>query len=86
MKTVSEKDTNIFGVATVGERGQIVIPSDARKISNLQPGEKVVVIGHPPNALMLIRMDAFKPFLSSLNEDFANLESKLLKETSGEAE
>jgi AbrB family looped-hinge helix DNA binding protein len=34
-----------YGTATIGTKGQIVIPADARENLNLQPGDKVVVIG-----------------------------------------
>lgn len=77
MKTDMSLEVNLFGVATVGERGQIVIPSEARKSANILPGDKVIVVGHPPNGLMILKMEAMKDFLSSLNEDFAKIESKI---------
>ena len=33
----------IYGSATVGERGQIVIPADARKSFSIKPGDKLIV-------------------------------------------
>ena len=35
----------IFGMVKVGERGQIVIPKYAREVFNINPGDRVVVMG-----------------------------------------
>ncbi len=37
----------LYGAATVGERGQIVIPAEAREACGLRAGEKVLVLGAP---------------------------------------
>ena len=34
-----------YGSSTVGERGQVVLPSDARKRFKINPGEKLMVMG-----------------------------------------
>ena len=34
-----------YGTATIGERGQIVIPADARRDLNLKSGDKMLVFG-----------------------------------------
>jgi len=34
-----------YGTATIGTKGQIVIPAEARENLGLNPGDKVVVIG-----------------------------------------
>lgn len=36
---------SFYGVATVGAKGQIVIPADAREDMGITPGDKVLVIG-----------------------------------------
>lgn len=35
----------VFGVVKVGERGQVVIPKNARDIYNIQAGDKVIIVG-----------------------------------------
>ena len=35
----------IFGVVKVGDKGQIVIPKDARKIYNIQTGDTLMMLG-----------------------------------------
>lgn len=34
-----------YGATTVGERGQVVIPVEARRDFNIKPGDKLVVLG-----------------------------------------
>jgi AbrB family looped-hinge helix DNA binding protein len=51
-------DEYFYGSATIGERGQIVIPADARKECEMHPGDKLLVFRHPlhPNMLVLARV------------------------------
>lgn len=35
----------LYGTATVGSKGQVVIPADAREELNLQPGDRLYVVG-----------------------------------------
>ena len=43
-----------YGSATLGERGQVVIPAEARKDCNIHPGDKLLVFRHPAQTHMLI--------------------------------
>ena len=36
---------HIFGTARVGEKGQIVIPKEARQIFGVQPGDTLLILG-----------------------------------------
>lgn len=47
-----------YGSATIGERGQLVIPAEARKSCNIHTGDKLLVCRHPvhPNMLILSRV------------------------------
>lgn len=38
-------DKEFYGTTTIGERGQMVIPADARRDLNLKPGDKMMVFG-----------------------------------------
>ena len=41
----AEKGKYIFGVVKVGERGQIVIPKEAREVYGIKSGDSLLVLG-----------------------------------------
>ena len=43
-----------FGTVTVGQRGQVALPSQARKQLGLEPGDQLVVLTDPAQGLALI--------------------------------
>ncbi len=46
-----------YGAVTVSERGQVVIPIQARRDLGIQTGEKLLVIGGLEGGLWLLRAD-----------------------------
>ena len=42
---MKENDKYIFGVVKVGERGQIVIPKEAREVYEIKAGDSLLVLG-----------------------------------------
>lgn len=42
---LKENDKYIFGVVKVGERGQIVIPKEAREVYGIKAGDSLLVLG-----------------------------------------
>ncbi len=50
---------HIFGLVTVGDKGQIVIPARARKVFGLQPGDQMIVLGDENRGLALINARLF---------------------------
>lgn len=51
-------DDCFFGSVTVGERGQVVIPADLRKLIDIEPGDRLLVLRHPMNhGLILTKID-----------------------------
>ncbi len=60
-------DELFFGSATVGERGQIVVPADARRKYNIHPGDKVLVVGLPNGrGIIVCKIDELRKVFSSL--------------------
>lgn len=54
---IPPKGKHIFGTVRVGERGQIVLPKQAREVFRIKPGDQLVILGdesleHPGIALM----------------------------------
>ena len=43
---------HIFGTAKVGEKGQIVIPKDARTLFHIQPGDTLLILGDSESGLI----------------------------------
>lgn len=63
-----------YGTATVGERGQIVIPADAREELAIQAGDKLLVMKHPLHAgLMVFKIEAAQNFLAEVQSCFERL-------------
>jgi len=54
---VPPKGKHIFGVVTVGEKGQIVIPAKARKIFQISAGDQMVVLGDETQGIALVKSD-----------------------------
>ena len=51
---MQEKDGKyIFGVVKVGDKGQIVIPKDARKVYGIKPGDALILLGDEKGMAML---------------------------------
>lgn len=70
-------EENFFGSATVGERGQIVIPAEARKRYNINPGDKVLVLGHPTaSGVWVCKIDAMREVFSTMLSEIEKLESR----------
>ena len=51
---VPPKGKYLFGIVTVGDKGQIVIPAKARKIFGLETGSQLVVLGDESQGLAII--------------------------------
>jgi AbrB family looped-hinge helix DNA binding protein len=57
--------SGFLGSATVGTKGQIVIPADARTAMYIREGDKVVVLRGPRDGSVLVfRVDSFDAFLA----------------------
>ncbi len=54
------KGKYIYGIVTVGERGQIVIPKKARDQFNIKPGDKLVVAGNIKKGIALAKAGIMK--------------------------
>jgi len=58
-----------FGSSTVGERGQIVIPAEARHELGINPGDKVLIVRDPvKEGLMVFKIDAAREFLDEMRK------------------
>lgn len=56
------KDKFIFGVCRVSEKGQIVIPKEARDVFDIKAGDSLLLMGDLKKGLALVKMDVFSAF------------------------
>lgn len=53
------KGKHLFGMVTVGDKGQIVIPARARKLFDISAGDQLVVLGDETQGLAVMKADRF---------------------------
>ncbi len=69
---MAQCDDYFFGSATVGERGQIVIPAEARSALGIQPGDKLLILKHPVyQSLMVAKFEAMNDFIEGFKQNLA---------------
>ena len=57
----------IFGVVKVGDKGQIVIPRDARKKYDIKPGDALLMVGDN-SGMALIKTQIFEDLVGQVME------------------
>lgn len=71
-----------YGSTVVGERGQVVIPAEAREEMQLGPGDKLIVFGNPRRGMVILfRGDIMARFTEALMGRFHSVE-RLFRELS----
>ncbi len=63
---VPPKGKHIFGMVTVGDKGQIVIPAKARKIFDIKSGDNLIVLGDEGQGIALLKEDGFLELLNMI--------------------
>ena len=53
------KGKHLFGMVTVGEKGQIVIPAKARKLFNISAGDRLVILGDENQGIAILKSEMF---------------------------
>ena len=61
----------LYGTTTMGVRGQVVIPAEARKDLNLNPGDQLMVMGKFGKALGLIKTNEMESLVKVIMENLA---------------
>ena len=57
----------IFGVVKVGDKGQVVIPRDARKLYDIKPGDAMLVLGDQ-KGMALLKTEVFQSAIDQAME------------------
>ena len=56
---VPPKGKHMFGLVTVGDKGQIVIPVKARKLFEISAGDQLVIVGDEGQGLAILKPEYF---------------------------
>lgn len=54
-----ERD-KFVGISKVGEKGQIVIPKEARDMFDIKPGDSIIVLCEKEKGIALLKADAIE--------------------------
>ena len=58
----------VFGTAKVGDRGQIVIPKEARELFNIKPGDTLLILGEENKGLIVSRPELLRDLADHIFE------------------
>lgn len=67
-----QSSQRVFGTAKVGDRGQIVIPKEAREFYGIDPGDTLLLLGDVETGLIVTRPEV----LNSLADQILNTVKK----------
>lgn len=69
-----------YGAVTVGERGQLVIPAQLRKVFKIKPGDQLMVFAKVDKKIIsLMPSKDFSQFLARAAEIISKLEKEVTK-------
>lgn len=68
----------VYGTVTVGERGQVVIPAQLRKMFKVESGDRLVVFAKP-EMFGFIPADEFNRFITEISRIATHFKQKKLR-------
>lgn len=69
-KLIPPKGKYIFGVVTIGERGQIVIPKKARDVFELKSGDTLLMLGDEEQGIAMMPTTQYMSFIENVMKSF----------------
>ena len=77
-------DKKLYGTSTVGTKGQVVIPADAREELNIQTGDRLYVVGSEKGQFVgFIKEDQLRKMLDHLTDNVDQLKTLLTDDQKG---
>lgn len=71
--SISSHTKKLYGTATVGTKGQIVIPADARAELKIESGDRLYVIGSPEGGFLgLLKEESLDSLMDHLTRQIEN--------------
>lgn len=70
----------LWGRVTIGTKGQVVIPAEARAELNLKEGEKLVVLSAPmEDGILLVKADSVEAMMQHVLQDLMQIQDSAHK-------
>ena len=66
----------VFGTAKVGDRGQIVIPQEAREFFGIEPGDTLLILGKHETGLIVTKPETLHNLANQIFNSIENEEPK----------
>lgn len=79
MKPLHGGHQHFHGTTTIGEKGQVVIPADARKAMGLKAGDKLLVFSMGKNMVALSKFEQLEAMADTMSKRLDGLR-KILKQ------
>jgi AbrB family looped-hinge helix DNA binding protein len=73
-----QNQKKFLGITTIGEKGQMVIPAEARAALKLVKGEKLIVMSAREDAFIIMKASRFEAMASHFTKHLASVR-KLIK-------
>ena len=72
---MERRQMHLYGTVKVGDRGQVVIPADARKDLDIKPGDLLLVMtGRYRRALTVVKADAMRELAEKIMQGLESTE------------
>ncbi len=63
------KGNHIFGTVKVGEKGQIVIPKEARELFGIKPGSTLLVLGNDDKGIIVTKPEVINNIAAEILDE-----------------
>lgn len=67
---------SVFGTVRVGDKGQIVIPKEARRMFDIQPGDTLLLVGDEKNGIIISRPELLRSLADQIMDGVTAAEDK----------
>lgn len=67
----------LYGTATIGSKGQVVIPADAREDLGLKPGDRLYVLSGGTSGVVFLKEEALEHLVEQMSAQVEGIKEKL---------
>ena len=72
------KQQRVFGTAKVGDRGQIVIPKEAREFFGIEPGDTLLILGKAETGLIITKPETLSSTFASERDAYIDCMQRMI--------